>query len=669
MCGIVGLWYLESQRRVAPSLLLQMTRRLRHRGPDDEGYLLVDTLTGAYEERRGQETQLDLPLPAITDETTAPSNLAFGFRRLAILDVSSAGHQPMKNSDGSLWIVFNGEIYNYVELRAELQGRGYHFSTATDTEVILAAYAEWGESCLEHFNGMWALALWDNRRRQLFCARDRFGIKPFYYFWDGAMFAFASEIKALLPLPKLKRRPNDPLIYDYLSFGLLDHTAETFFEGIHQLPPAHYLVLKEARLETRCYWDLRQAAPIAPVSDERLYAEKFYALFEDAVRLHLRSDVAIGTCLSGGLDSSAIVCVANKLLFADGVVSPELVGQQQKTFSSCFEDPRFDERQYIQLVLNATNAEPNYTFPSGSRLLEDMSRLVWHQDEPFGSTSIYAQWCVMQLVAERGVKVLLDGQGGDELLAGYHTYFDYYWATLLKQGEWGQLWRELSAYRARYRQPLPYLAARSTRPYLPPSILRLARRLKRGGALGLNSDFARRFQQRLPQLVAPGQAPLQDSLYSTLMRFSLPALLHYEDRNSMAHSVEARVPFLDYRLAEYIFALPDRQKIQHGLTKAILRNSLKNVIPEAIRTRTDKMGFATPERVWFAHELKHWMHEIFESKSFRERGYCDAPQILAALQAQTAGRRDLTFLAWRWVNLELWFRELMDQPQNGRGSA
>lgn len=665
MCGIFGLWHSDG-KPIDLAAVQWATTILRHRGPDDEGYLLINTKTGRTVPCGGPHTDTSLNLPLINTFYDEVIDWAFGFRRLAILDLSPAGHQPMITADNHFWIVFNGEIYNYLELRSELAGYGYKFRTGTDTEVVLYAYAEWGEACLERFNGMWAFALWDNRQRRLFCARDRFGIKPFYYVWDGHTFAFASEIKALLCLPGFERRPNDTIIYDYLSSGLLDHSAETFFADVQQLPPAHCLTVYNGRLNVRRYWDLDPHHKIE-LADDAAYAQAFYELFEDAVRIHLRSDVPIGTCLSGGLDSSSIVCVANRLLFSDQVVKPELVGSQQKTFSSCFDAPRFDERQHIERVLKATGAEPNYTFPSPAKLREDLTRLVWHQDEPFNSTSIFAQWCVMELVAQRGVKVLLDGQGGDELLSGYHTYFAYFWSALARQGRWWELWREVWAYH-RLFDSLPWRELlRIWRPYAPAVLVALARRFKKrgptSGTLGLNLSFAKAFHQRVYRPEARSADPFYNFLYDTLMRSSLPGLLHYEDRNSMAHSIEARVPFLDYRLVEYVFSLPAEQKIKNATTKLVLRNAMQGVLPELVRTRTDKMGFVTPERMWLSNELYDWIRDIIESESFRARDYFDVAQIRRALAEHDAGQRDLTFIAWRWINLELWLRRFLDADQ------
>lgn len=662
MCGISGIWHLDNSRCVSPSLIAQMTFTLRHRGPDDEGYLFVDTVTGHYEERRGRDTVPELQMPDVSQESEERYDLAFGFRRLSIIDLSPAGHQPMGNTDGSLWVVYNGEIYNYLELREELKTRGHTFRTATDTEVILCAYEEWGEACLERFNGMWAFALWDGRRQQLFCARDRFGIKPFYYVWDGKTFAFASEIKALLHMPDIIRRPNEPIIYDYLRYGRLDHSEETFFAGIKQLPPAHFLLLRPTRqFSLRRYWDLIPDCRVGlPLTSDAVYAERFYSLFEDAVRLRLRSDVPIGTCLSGGLDSSAIVCVANRLLVDENVIDPDLVGERQRTFSSCFDDRQYDERQYIQAVLALTGAEPNYTFPKGEELLDALPRLIWYQDEPFGSTSIYAQWRVMEKTAERGVKVLLDGQGGDELLAGYHGYFNYFWASLIRRGCLAEFLREALAYQRLYGVSLAWIAMRAALTYIPTAILATAGNLYRARRLGLDSDFMAKYRHRRFEISSHYQDPFNNHLYSLLTQYSLPALLHYEDRNSMAFSIEARVPFLDYRLVEYAFSLPADQRIKRGLTKAVLRAAFQGVLPESVRTRTDKMGFVTPERVWLSTELNGWIKDIISSVSFRTRGYFDIPQILGALEAHTAGQRDLTFLAWRWVNLEMWFQEMID---------
>jgi asparagine synthase (glutamine-hydrolysing) len=664
MCGIFGIWD-QTHTPLSPTLIHRATQILQHRGPDDEGYLLINTNAKTCEPFRGPQTIPELDRYPFIKTAASEYDLALSFRRLSILDLSPTGHQPMNSDDRQQWIVFNGEIYNYLELRQELSSLGYTFRTQTDTEVILYAYRAWGYACLSHFNGMWAFTIWDNFTQELFCARDRFGIKPFYYFWDGQLFAFASEIKALLQLPNIARQTNDGIIYDYLSANQIDHTNETFFNNIYQLPPAHYLVLTSDRFDTHRYWDLPSTRVSEPAEENSDYSQRYYNLFEDAVNIHLRSDVPIGTCLSGGLDSSAIVCIANKLLFKDHVIDRAWVGEHQKTFSSCFDDLRFDERRYIEQVISFTGAESNYIFPNPAGLLKDLTSLIWHQEEPFGSLSIYAQWCVMQRCAEKGIKVSLDGQGGDEIAAGYHVYYDYLWATLLNELRWSDLWKEWRAYKALFGSTWLALIARTLHPFAPNSLLRIARHIKRGGTLGfqtlgIHPDFAHQFRKRSFETLENHTDPFYSILLSNLTQLSIPKLLHYEDRNSMAHSIEARVPFLDYRLVEFLFKLPPEQKIQHGLTKIIMREALKSKIPEAVRMRTDKMGFVTPERVWLTNELGGWVEGVLNSSSFRSRYYFNVAEIRAAYNDYKNGRLDLTGLAWRWLNLELWLQQMIE---------
>jgi len=655
MCGIFGTLSVHRQS-VNLNSLLDSLRSIRHRGPDDEGYLLLDTVHGKVAACSGPDSDLHLGLPRIEQCINEQFDLAFGFRRLAIIDLSPSGHQPMSSKDGSLWIVFNGEIYNYIELRLELKAKGHEFQTQSDTEVILNSYLEWGTDCLSHFNGMWAFAIYDKNKKRLFCARDRFGIKPLYYFFDQERFVFASEIKALLSYTKMERKPNRAIVYDYLSYGMIDHTEETFFEDVEQVPPSHYLVLEAGNLTIQKYWSLNPQNKLDlghGTKADAEYARRFYELFEDSIRIHLRSDVSIGSCLSGGLDSSSIVCLANKLLFGDKVVSSELIGEKQKTFSSCFDDARFDERKYIETVLSTTSAESNYTFPNPKELLDELPKLIWHQDEPFGSTSIYAQWCVMKLAAQRGVRVLLDGQGSDEMLAGYHTFFDAYWAGLAGRAQVGELIQEWSTYRRMFNVSLSY-PFQHTLFALAPSALQKQVRSKRNFP-GMNPHFAGEFGDRYPyQDMGYSDNPLSRRLQLFITKTSLPGLLHYEDRNSMAHSIEARVPFLDYRLVEFAFSIPDDQKIKKGYTKSVLRNAMKDTLPESIRMRTDKMGFVTPERVWLSNDLRTWLDDVVSSTSFRTREYFDQAEIKKLISEHRSGKRDLGFMMWRWANLELW---------------
>jgi asparagine synthase (glutamine-hydrolysing) len=393
MCGIAGIL---SRTPPDAALMERVCGSLAHRGPDGKGIW-----TGRCNDW----------------------NVMLGHRRLSIIDLSDAASQPMASADGSCHIVYNGEIYNYIELREELRGLGFEFRTKSDTEVILAAYRQWGADCLNRFNGMWAFAIHDAKKNILFCARDRFGIKPFYCFRKPGLFVFASEIKALLRHPEAPRVANASRVADFLAFGLVDHSPETFFKDIDRLPPAHYMVIEDGRLSLQPYWVPPKAEP-APETDSAESASRFLELFSDAVRIRLRSDVPVGTCLSGGLDSSSIVCVANRIMFGkDSPIDRDLVGERQKTFTACYGNAEFDERPFVDVVTGQTNASSHRVFPEAAILLKDMDALISHQEEPFGSTSIFAQWCVMRKVKETGVKVLLDGQGGDELLAGYDAYY------------------------------------------------------------------------------------------------------------------------------------------------------------------------------------------------------------------------------------------------------
>jgi asparagine synthase (glutamine-hydrolysing) len=585
--------------------------------------------------------------------------LGFGHRRLAIVDLSPLGRQPMATEDGRCWVTYNGEIYNHVELRAELRQKGHRFRSTSDTEVLLAAYREWGEACVTRFNGMFAFALWDGDRRRLFCARDRLGVKPFYYRRDGGRFAFASEIKGLLAAAA-RPAPDHRAVFDYLDGACLDHSDGTFFEGVKQLPPAHCLAVSGEAFTLERYWDL-PAVDEARATSRPEAAERFRDLFYDAVRLRLRSDVPIGTCLSGGLDSSSIVCAANELMFGDHAeVSRDVVGDRQKTFSSCFEDPAYDERRFILPVLARTGAESHYTFPDPKELAASVPQLIWQQDEPFASTSIFAQWSVMRLAAQRGVKVLLDGQGADELLAGYHSFFGAFFADLAVRRRWGALSRELLAHR-RLHGPLPrYVLANLARMVLPETLVRLLRRRAAGSVDWIAADFRRQWGPISAGPAGP-PSPFLAMQHGLLAGNGLRALLHYEDRNSMAFGIEARLPFLDYRLVEFLYGLEAGHKIRGGWTKAVLRDAMAGILPDEVRWRADKMGFVTPEDVWFRTSLREMAREVLADSKTRARGYLNVDAALLEFDAHVAGRKNISFTIWRWLNLELWCRRFVDR--------
>lgn len=649
MCGIAGYFSLKKEK-IDMAMFKKMLNAIAHRGPDDSGYTVFNSQSG---------DSIFMKDPEEINGTGFTPDIIFGHRRLSIIDLSPSGRQPMTDEKGDLWVVFNGEIYNYIELREELKSLGHTFRTNSDTEVILKAYAHWGVDCLNRFNGMFAFALWDTKRKRLFCARDRMGVKPFYYYKDNNRFIFASEIKALLEM-NIERKANDQIVYDYLSSGLLDHTDDTFFHGIKQLRPAHYMLISEDGLQIKRWWDIEDNELTGLTDDE--YAKRFYELFEDSIKLRLRSDVPIGTCLSGGLDSSSIVCVTNKLMF-QGDYPLEIVGDRQRTFSSCFENKKYDERVFIEEVIKKTNASSYYTFPEGEKLFDIAHDVIWHQDEPFGSTSIFAQWHVMKLAKENGIKVLLDGQGADELLAGYHGYFGTYYIDLTKRLHILKLFTELYFYRRLHSQFPPVIFAVIVRAILPdflveiikkiPAVLNASKQVAIGNSW-IEKGFEKQYKQEY-KFTDKFNSRLKNQLYSLFTCSSLQALLHYEDRNSMAFSIEARVPFLDYRLVEYIFSLPSGQKLRSGMTKVVLRNAMKGILPEMVRKRVDKMGFVTPEDIWFRTILKNRITEVIGSKEFRDLGYFNVSEVKKEFESHCRGERNISFTIWRWVNLFLWW--------------
>jgi asparagine synthase (glutamine-hydrolysing) len=606
MCGIAGQ-YCFNETAPDTKLLSVMSERLAHRGPDGEGVHISGPVALAH-------------------------------RRLAIIDLSDEGLQPMTSEDGTLWLVFNGEIYNFVELREELIEKGHRFHSRSDTEVILHAYEEWGHACLNRFNGMWAFALWDGPRQELFCARDRFGIKPFYYAHAGDSFLFASEIKALLAHPEVGTTPDDATLGTFLAWGVLDHSGRTMFDGILQLRPAHAMVVTNDGAQPPFrYWNVKVNEAICSAIPDAEVAAKLRSLLHDATNIHLRSDVAIGTCLSGGIDSSALTAIINGLIREE---APASVGARQKTFSVVFSDKRFDESRYIDEIVAATGVDAHRVEPSPETLWDDIDRLVYMQDEPFGSLSIYAQYCVMRLAREQ-VKVVLDGQGADELLAGYLAYQGSYIGGLLRSFHLLTGCREIIGSLTHHRG------------FFHSSLQQL---------------FVRKARRALLKCIAPPVnrygGRLEEVLFRELTSTNLPALLHYEDRNSMAFSIESRVPFLDVRFVEYVALLPLDQKIRSGITKIALRSAIRGIVPESIRCRMDKMGFVTPEEVWMKEALRPFVLELLSSAEFHARSYWDADAVVGNYLSFLEGKSAYSPEVWRIVCAELWLRKFFDAPTN-----
>jgi len=600
MCGLAGI--VDFDRPPERATVEGWLDALAHRGPDGRG---------VYED----------------------DGVCLGHLRLAIIDLSDAGLQPMER-DG-VQLLHNGEIYNYVELREELRAKGHRFSSGTDSEVLLAAYREWGVRCVERFNGIWAFVIWDAPRRTLFCSRDRFGVKPLYYRLDRGRFAFASE-----PFPLRQEGANLAAVREYLEHGYLDHGDETFFAGVRRLPPAHCLELEPSGLRLWPYWRLEPRDPPAePVAAVR-------ETFLDAVRLQLRSDVPVGTCLSGGIDSSAIsVGVAHQ------------GHSRQKTVTAYFEDAGFDERPFARAVVDRTGADAHWVTFSAADLVADLPAIVQAQGEPFGSTSICAGWYVMREARRAGLTVMLDGQGGDEIFAGYRAFFGYRLADLLRSGHVLEAGAELRAFAA--ANGARWGAVAFAAPHVPERA-RLAARARLRGAAGLIATDLPPRHEHADVNGAAFPDRLRRQLHLVLSRRGLPELLRYEDRNSMAHSLEARVPFLDHRLVELAFSLDGGQLIRRGETKSVLRRALVDMLPPEVRARRDKLGFVTPEHRFLRGALGDLAADVFASQAFRERGFVDAEAARRRLERHRSGRLRAGMELWRALNLELWAQRFLD---------
>ncbi len=663
MCGIVGLVQWHTGLEDSQSLL-KMADAIRHRGPDDVGYIFGNTHTGDFAFYGGADTPEAVwsarfphtPAAPLQPTSIAASvyHLGMANRRLSIVDLSPAGHQPLCNEDRTLWVVFNGELYNLPELRAELTARGHTFISHSDTELLLHAYETWGAECVTHFNGMWAFALWDIRRRQLLLARDRVGIKPLYFWRDAHRLAFASEIKSLLALD-IPRRAHPQAVYDFLVGNLSDHTPATFFAGIETLPPAHTMTvdLLTGQTKTQRYWAVDLTRRAAFRSDDETTAA-FRDLFEDAVRVHLLSDVPVGTCLSGGLDSSAVVCMIDRLLRQRGV---QVVGMEsrQKTFSARYHDSPHDEGRYIEAVAQACAVDARMVYPAPGDLARDWERVFYHLEEPFGSTSIFAQWNVFQLARASGVTVTLDGQGADELLAGYRGFPSAYFADLVAGGHLGRFWAEWRAHTALHGAS-PRRELQNTLSGLLPAAWKTALKRQRRPHPAWLAPALYDATQAAPEAASSGGTRLARALHTALTFSPLPSLLRFDDRNSMAHSIESRVPYLDYRLIEFCFALPPEQKIRAGTTKYILRQALRDVIPDAVFARQDKVHFTTPQAEWLRGDLAAWVRDSVNTPELQHSPYLMPAAVRQMAEQHLNGVVDHTGLLWRCLAVISWQR-------------
>ena len=565
MCGITVL--INTENRSVPSCLLQkMNNTVTHRGPDSEGYFCRE-------------------------------NFAMGSRRLSILDTSEAGNQPFKYGDNV--IIYNGAVYNYIEVRKELRDLGYVFSTGTDTEVILAAYQAWGSKCVDRFNGMWAFVIYDPKRNILFCSRDRYGIKPFHYAQVGPYFTIGSEIKQFTEIPGFAAKMNAEVAFNFLNYSALNYSADTFFENVYSLKAGHNMVydLSTHKYSVDCWYNF-DPQPDSSLNLEDA-AEQFRSLFKDSVSLYTRGDVKLGACLSGGLDSSSIVCMLKELMNGDSHLT---------TISVCWDNDKIDEREYIDPVLQKTGFCNKRIFPDINNLnnTDVLDRIIHHQDQPIPCASHFVEYKLYEGASKAGITMLMDGQGSDEYLAGYSTFNLYYLLNLFEERKWKEARTEWSLakefFDLSHTQLLKFLL-----------YMKYMRPLPMMDSI-VNMNWGKQYLGRNPfAMPRKESSSISNFSYHQLFISSLPYQLHSSDRNSMSHSVETRLPFLDHRLVEFVFSLPDEFRLQKSVSKRVLREAMKSLLPESVRNRKYKLGLPAPEHEWM-HENAEWVQkELDES--------------------------------------------------------
>jgi asparagine synthase (glutamine-hydrolysing) len=556
MCGIAGEL---SKTSINQQQIRNAVSLLRHRGPEGEQFWF--------------------------DE-----GIAFGHTRLCIIDLSERAAQPMHYGD-RYTIIHNGELYNYLEIRKDLEKEGLSFASDSDTEVIVAAYGAWGTNCLKHFDGMFAFAIWDRKEKQLFAARDRMGEKPLFYYYDGTRLLFASELKALW-LMGVKKEVNSSMLYNFLTIGYTSNPSdpsETFFEDVEQLPAASFLLFHQDthRLSIETYWQVY--SEVDHNINEQDAIQQFDRLLQDSVNKRLRSDVPVGSSLSGGLDSSTIVAYCSGLS-----------GNQysHKCFTAVFEGFRKSEEAYASIVAKKFNLDHHLVNIQPGDVPELMHDMMRFQEIPVGSASALAQYKVFEAAKAAGVTVLLDGQGADETLAGYHRYYKWYWQELYRNKKLSAS-RELESARAIGVKENFSIAGRmaSLFPEFAASILQTRKSKKALTQWGLHPDFAFRNKRNL-YYATPASFDLNGALYYNTFVNGLDELLRLADRNSMAHAVEVRLPFLGHELVEFLFTLPPSLKINQGWTKWILRKAMDEKLPGSITWRKDKTGFEPPQKTW-----------------------------------------------------------------------
>lgn len=641
MCGITGVVNLK--HNVNKKIFVGMNNIIKHRGPDDEGYTLIgpNKIVKAYgiDSARAIKNKYEN-----IEEVEEDFPIILGHRRLSILDLSENGHQPMSDETDNIHITYNGEIYNFIEIREELKEKGHKFKTNCDTEVILNSYKEWGEECVNHFNGMWAFAIFDKEKSKIFCSRDRFGVKPFYYYYSEDKIIFSSEAKQIIEDPNVERIANDSVIYNFLFYGNNDYNEDTFFKNIYALPASHNMIIhldfenKKIEIEKRRYYDLKREEI---EKNENEAVREFKKNFQRSIEYRLRSDIAVGSCLSGGLDSSSVVTQACINLKGSGK------NENFQTFTSCYdENPEIDERYFSKKVVKKAGCKENLIFPNKESLENDIEKVTWHQDFPFPSLSIYAQWNVMKGASEKNVKVLLDGQGADETLLGYERYAIFLLKDNIKHLKFKTMLKNYKYLKSNlnvgFKRMVAYLLYFSNNNFFKYIIKRIKNPV-------INKNFLKENRHNKDYVNNINFKDCFELHRTELFYSNLGPLLRYEDRDSMAFSIETRVPFLDYKLVEKEMQIPVDLKIKDGWTKNILRQSMKDDMEQEVVYRKNKLGFAAPQKDWL-NELNEEYIDGYLS-NMKTKKYFNVENIKKIFKEKTNDE-----FRWKFLSLEIWMK-------------
>ncbi|MBN8704056.1 MAG: asparagine synthase (glutamine-hydrolyzing) [Bacteroidetes bacterium] len=621
MCGIAGIVSLNKNTQGLNKFIEQLSVTIKHRGPDDEGYTLFNNnqfqcFGGITTPSNCWNNSFDYaPQNNITSHNFE-SYIALAHRRLSIIDLSPLGHQPMCIDNGNIWITYNGELYNYIEIKEELQKLGHQFISTSDTEVILFAYKQWGKECLQKFNGMWAFVIYDKNKNELFGARDRFGVKPLYYSISSDYFLFASELKALAKSDLVDTKINTDAAFQFLVKTTTENTEESFFKNCFELFPSHAFTLSIDTKEFAKwqFYQLKFNSEFENYSENKFseYSTKTAKLVEQAIKIRLRSDVAVGACLSGGIDSSSIVSIVHQLK-KEGKDTTDF-----KVFTASFKDKEIDESNYAKLLVDKYHLNWHQVFPNAQELTTDLEDLIYSQDIPIWSTSTYAQHRVLKLASENNIKVILDGQGSDELFGGYDTYLFFYFDELIKRGRLKDFFNQVN--KSSLSKPLLFYIKQklrfSTIPKLSPDAQLKFLLFYFNDLKYLNKDFLYAHKHLLKENNTP--TTLNENLHNEFYNTRLKTYLKCEDRCAMWHSVESRTPFADdINLIEYIFSIPGNYKIVNGNLKALIKDAMQNHVPQQILNRTDKKGFTTPNNKWI-NEIKNDIKHYFENPLLKE---------------------------------------------------